>query len=531
MLKAFTIRKHFLAPWSLHVPPSLLAVPFTLISLAGCGPSPPTPPPPPPAAAPVSQTVIQAAPDAPRPPFQFSGEQERFLEEIQRGAFNYLWLAGKETGAGMVPDRATTPIVSVAGVGFQLSGLCVGVERGWITREQGEQRALAIISSLASNPDNRKAGMFYHFLDPLTAAPPADAPELTVSTIDSGLLFAGLLTASSYFGGEVGSRADALFEGADWKYFVAGSQDRTSQGFITLGWKPSNKDQPSGEGALLPYAWIDAGDEHRLVTFLAVCAPTDTHRVEPRVYYRLRRQLGEYGDTGPMVWFPWSGALFTQFFAHCWIDYAAMSPDNPSAFGVPNRPRVDWWENSRRHVRLHRLKAVEASGKVPTLGEHAWGLSASDAPDGYAVPGVFPNPLPMPGAFPEVDYPTYQPKDNLGDGTIAPYAAGCAVLFDPAASLAALEHYRSLPPIEGQPRLWSDPAQGGFGFADAFNLGPGWVAPDYVAIDQGPLLLAIENTRTGLIWKHFHAHPWVKAGMERLKLNLDRPSAPPHDSK
>ncbi|CAG0958385.1 hypothetical protein PHYC_00592 [Phycisphaerales bacterium] len=478
---------------------------------------------------PVSDVIIQAPTGTARPPFTFTPDHEHLLDEVQRGAFNFLWNASKDAGPGMVPDRASKPTVSVAGVGFQLSGICIGVERGWITRKNGEDRAIRILAALDSNPTNRKAGMFYHFLDPATAGPPPDAPEYTVSTIDSALLFAGVLTAAQYFGGDVRTLADALFEGADWRFFLAGPRDRTSQGFVTLGWKPTKHDDPTGEGELLPYAWIDAGDEHRLVTFLAVCAPTEARRVEPRVYYRLRRQLGEFRDTGPMVWFPWSGALFTQLFAHCWIDYAAMPPDNPAAFSIPNRPRADWWENSRRHVRLHRLKALDAAGKVPTLGENAWGLSASDVHDGYAVPGVFPDPLPMPGAFPELDYPVYQPKDNLGDGTVAPYAAGSSVMFDPDAALAALAYYRSLPPQPGQPALWSDPQSGGFGFADAFNLGTGWVAPDYVAIDQGPLLLAIENARTGFVWKTFHAHPWVRAGMERLKLSTTR-AAPPADS-
>ena len=121
--------------------------------------------------------------------------------------------------------------------------------------------------------------------------------------------------------------------------------------------------------------------------------------MDPALYYRLRRQLGAHGDTGPMVWFPWSGALFTNFFAHCWIDYAGMGPDTPRAFGIANRSSVDWWENSRRAVRLHRLKAIENPKKVPTLGVNAWGLTASDYAGGYAVPGVFPR-APMPGAIP-----------------------------------------------------------------------------------------------------------------------------------
>jgi hypothetical protein len=473
-----------------------------------------------PAPVPVSSIVIDSPVGIERPPYAFSNEDARFLDAVERGAFNYFWLAGDPTkpghATGMVPDRTSKPTVSVAGVGFQLSALCIGVERGWITREQGRDRAELILRSLANNPTIRKAGMFYHFVDAQTAAQPEQAYEHVVSTIDSSLLFAGVLTASQYFGGGVRDLGDAIFEAVDWKFFIAGPHpDPRANGYLTLGWKPTDIKDPTGEGSLLPYAWIDAGDEHRLVTFLAVCAPSEDRRVDPRLYYRLRRGLGSYKGE-PFVWFPWSGALFTAFFAHCWIDYASMGPDDPQAFGVPNRPRVDWWENSRRIVEMHRQKSVENPAHVPTLGPDAWGLTASDVQGGYAVPGVFPNPLPMPGAIPQVDYAIAPVKDNYGDGTIAPYAAGASIMFDPHAAMASLRYERSLKKSDGSLLVWSDPASGGYGFYDSFNIGTGWASPDCLAIDQGPLLIGIENARSGLIWRTFRAHPWIKAGMDRL---------------
>ncbi len=478
-------------------------------------PAPPPPPPPP-----VSSIIIRSAPDIARPPFTFSDDDAQFLDQVERGAFNYLWAAGDPTkpghATGMAPDRSSKPTVSVAGVGFELSALCIGVERHWISREQGQERAELILKALAGSPNIRKAGMFYHFIDAQTAGQPQEAYEHVVSTIDSSLLFAGILTASQYFGGNVRELGDGLFESADWKFFLAGPRpEPVANGFITLGWKPTDFKDPTGKGDLLPYAWIDCGDEHRLVTFLAVCAPKEERRVDPKVYYRLRRGLGEYKD-GPFVWFPWSGALFTSFFAHCWIDYSAMAPDNPAAFGVSNRAQVDWWENARRTVEMHREKCTENPKHLPTLGENAWGLTASDVKDGYAVPGLFPHEIPMPGAYPQVDYPTAQVSDNYGDGTIAPYGAGTSIMFDPHASVAALRSMQSLKKKDGTPLTWSDPATGGYGFFDAFNLGSGWVSADCLAIDQGPLLLGIENARTGLIWRTFKAHPWVQAGMERL---------------
>jgi hypothetical protein len=197
-----------------------------------------------------------------------------------------------------------------------------------------------------------------------------------------------------------------------------------------------------------------------------------------------------------------------------------MDADDPSKFGFDEhrRARVDWWENSRRMTRLHQLKAQAFAAKFKTLGENAWGLSASDCPNGYCVPGVFPAPRSMPGAVAKIDFAPERPADNPGDGTIAPYAAGTSMMFDPRRSLAALRHYASLKDSKGAALIWHDPSQGGYGFADAVNEDKGWHSEDFVSIDQGPMLLAIENARTGFVWKLFHSHPWVSAGVTRLGL-------------
>ncbi len=462
---------------------------------------------------------IESPREVDRPPYRFSSDDARFLDEVQHGAFNYLWDEGSPTkpghATGMVPDRTSPSPVSVAGVGFQLSAICVGVERGWITRDQGRERAELILRSLTRETANRKYGMFYHFVDPQTGGQPGKAYEHVVSTIDSGLLFAGVLTASQYFGGEVRRMGDALFADADWHTFICppGTKDPDSVGFISLGWKPTSMDDPTGAGELLPYAWVDTGDEHKLVTFLAVCAPEAEHRVDPALYYRLRRALGTHAGK-PLVWFPWSGALFVTFFAHCWLDYAGMGLDDPSRLGVENRVRVDWWENSRRTALMHRDKAIANPNGLAGFGADGWGLTASDVSKGYAVPGLFPEPMVMEGAVPRQDFAVV-PKpvtDNWGDGTLAPYGAGSAIMFLPAEAMAAMRHYREVPGV------WSDPATGGYGFQDAFNVGKGWVGKDCLAIDQGPLILAIENARTGFVWKTFAAHPAVRAGMNRLGL-------------
>jgi len=469
-----------------------------------------------------SPPVVIASPEGtPRPPFTFSDDDEAFLDEVQHGAFLYFWNAvAPETG--MVYDRTSNPLVSTAGVGFQLSALPIGVERGWVTRQQAEQRALLILRSLEGNPTNRHAGLFQHYIDGKTGGRHHTDFEQVVSTVDSALFFAGALTASSYFGGEVAEISDRLFEQADWAYFTRDeNRDEPYEGFISLGWRAPEHDGEPGQ--LLRFAWCDSGDEHRLVTFLAACAPEPEHRVPPETYYRLRRLLGEYGGSGPMVYLPFSGALFTAFFSHCWIDYASMGPDDPASFGVNHRARVDWWENSRRLANMHRAKAVENPEHLKTPGPNAWGLTACDAPSGYTVPGLFPDPIPMPGARPDWDttHTPPHPADKWHDGTIAPYGAGSSIMFEPKAAVAALRHYRALTDADGAPLVWRDPAGGGFGFLDAYCLqgDKPWADTDCIAIDQGPLILAIENARTGLIWRLFRAHSAVQAGMERLGMS------------
>ncbi|MEO1129445.1 MAG: glucoamylase family protein [Planctomycetota bacterium] len=460
--------------------------------------------------------------DVPRPPFDFTAADAALLDQVQLGAFRTMWrTCHPETG--MVLDRSDATVVNVAGVGFQLSAICVGIERDWITREEGRARTLLILRSLRDHPDNRKEGMYYHFVDPKTGGPGIGGYERVVSTIDTALLLAGIATASSYFGGEIARIGDGLIAETNWRFFLSGAEAVPHErGFISLGWKPLDPRQPTGEGELLPFHWIDSGDEHLLVYFMAIAAPIDAHRVDPRVYYTLRRTLGEYQDSGPMVWFPWSGALFTNFFAHCWIDYASIGIDDPRALDVPRRPRVDWWANSYKTATMHRLKAIENEQDVPNLGPHAWGLTSSDSQGGYLVPALFPDPIPMPGARPDFDYATERVPEKYGDGTIAPYGAGCAVMFTPRHSIAALRHYIALKNEDATPLVWDDPATGGEGFFDSFHEADGWVSPLRISIDQGPLVLAIENARTGMVWDLFHRHPAVQAAMDRLKLERNR---------
>lgn len=494
--------------------------PALLLAAAACA-QPPTPLAAVPST-PIAQVRIDVSPERPRPPFDFSDADAAFLDEVAHGAFNYLWTR-VSPDTGMVYDRTDSPAISIGGVGFQLSAIPIGIERGWITREEGHDRALKILTILAGVPDARVEGMFFHFIDPVTGGATRHGYERIVSTVDSALFFAGAITASSYFGGDVAEVADRLVRDANWQAYVAPeSAAPHERGFISLGWKATGPEDRIDQGELLPFYWLDAGDEQLLTTFLAVAAARDDHRVDPTLYYRLRRRLGRFGSTGPFVWFPWSGSLFTAMFAHLWIDYGAMGLDDPAALGVANRPRVDWWANTAMVVEMHRAEALRNPEHLPTLGTNAWGLTSCDSPHGYLVPSLFPDDVPMRGAVPEVDYSPYKPTEHWGDGTVAPYGAGMAIMMDPKHAIEALHYYRSLSSHPGMAAMWADPSTGGCGLADSFNLGSTWIAPMHFAIDQGPLLIAIENARTGLVWRLFHEHPDVRSACERLKLKRSR---------
>lgn len=527
-------------------------LPVTAAALAGCTAAEPTQPSPAGAAIAASRTTIASPPSTPRPPFTFNTDDSAFLDTIQRGAWNWAMHASAKTGGGgMVPDRDSKPYVSVAGVGFQLASFPIAVERGWITKDEARKRVDTILRILANAKTSRKYGMYQHFVDGSNGELSHEAYEDVVSTIDSALLFSGCIVASSYFGGETATLADKIVAEADWSAFLdAGGPRDFERHYLSLGWKPNDlKNDPTGEksgGTFMPYYWQDAGCEHRLATFLAVAAPDAAKRIPADTYYRLRRQIGADTALGPkgsdaarLIYFPWSGALFTNQFSHVFINYAAMGPDAPTAHGIHDRASVDWWENARRTTNLHRARAIALHKKDPSspFGENAWGFTASDrTPEktgdrsGYQVAGCFPDldETAMTGSRLLYDFSWFRPKaTDPGDGSIAPYAAGMSILFEPQASLAALRNYKHL--AETTPslaKLWQDPnpPADGHGFADAYNATKkeGWVTPDHLAIDQLPMLIAIENARTGLVWRLFHQHPVVQQGMERLGLKTTR---------
>ncbi len=427
--------------------------------------------------------------------YRFSDADQALLDEVQFACFQYFW---KEVGspAKLVKDRMKGPVSSIAAVGFQLASLPIGVERQWITREEGRQRALTVLRSLYGREDNKKFGVYLHFVDLNTAGLAHEGYEILASTVDHALFLAGAITVGEYFGGDVDALVDRFVADTNWKAFAAGPD-----GFLSMGWQPDDPNNLAGPGKFHDSRWDMASDEERLIYFLAAGSPNADHAIEPELYYRLKRPIKAHKDMPPYV-VSWPGALFTYLFSHCWIDYRTLGADEPARFKV-DTPRVDWVENSRRAVLTHRARCLEQADRLHTLGSDRWGLSACSARDGYIVPQVRPN---------------LSDTDEWFEGTVAPYAAITAMMFTPAESMAALRAFRELKGADGKALIWRDPRAGGYGLVDSFNLDQKFVCDDYVGIDVGPMLLAIENARTGRIWKLFMGHECVKRAVERLRL-------------
>lgn len=447
--------------------------------------------------------------------YQFSSEDEALLSEIQHGCFQFLW---NEVGdpIPLVKDRLTNDKVSsLAGVGFQLSALPIGVEHDWITREQGEQRATKILRALVGRDDNKKFGIYMHYVDLNTGGMHyAEHAQVMAGTVDHALFQAGAMAAAVYFGSEVSTLVDQILERANWEKFkvdlnVDIRKDKAGkiEQFISFGWRPDDEVHDlNAPGAFRPWSWYKASDEELLVNFLAIGSPNAQHAVAPDMYYRLHRTIKQHKKMLPFV-VSWAGPAFNYTFAHCWIDFGKFGTDDPQAFGS-GETAVDWFENSRRAMLTHRQRCLEASDRFKTFGPNRWGMSAAaDLNErgemSYIVQSVRPN---------------LERRDNFCGGTVTPYAAGMAIMFVPDLAVKALREFRHLKDSKGNYIVWRDPSEGGYGLLDSFNLDrkEQQGTPDYLSIDDGPMIVAIENARTGLIWNLFMKHPSAKLAVERL---------------
>jgi hypothetical protein len=427
---------------------------------------------------------------------------EAFLDELQERTFGFFWQQSNPVN-GLVPDRwPTQSFSSVAAIGFGLPSYAVGIERGWITRDEGAERVLTTLRFLMHAPQGPEAvgrtgynGLFYHFLDMQSGA---RFEQVELSTIDSALLMAGVLFSQEYFDGAdareswIRAVADSLYRRVDWLSMA------NNPGRISMGWRP--------ESGYIESEW-HGYDEAMILLILAIGSPT--HPVDPSYWqtYMSTRRWGEYYDQQHVGFAP----LFGHQYSHIFIDFRGIQDPFIRRYGI------DWFENSRRAVLAQHAYAIDNPMGWAGYSADVWGLTASDGP---ADTTLTVNGTPR-------QFWTYTARGAShnqvrDDGTIVPTAAGGSIPFAPALAIRTLRTIR-----ERYPMVWGE-----YGFFDAFNptfqftgvrlghgrivAGSGWVDTDYLGIDQGPILLMAENYRTELVWRHLRQNPYIIDGLRRV---------------
>lgn len=377
-------------------------------------------------------------------------KDEELLEAIQKKTFQYFW---KEVNPenGLIKDRSSEDSpCSIAAVGFGLSAIPVAIESGWITREEGYNRALITLKTFANGGVEGKNGFYYHFVNMKTGK---RALNSEISSIDTSLFIAGALTAGQYFKGtEVDALATELYKKVDWRWVLAGGDT------LSMGWKP--------EAGFLGARW-DSFNEGLIAYILAVGSPT--HSIPSSTWDNIYRPVH---DT--YIYLP-QETLFVYQYPNIWVDF---------------RNKVDhyanYFNNATVASRYNWLFTFTNRFQYETYTKDIWGLSACDGPNGYKAYGA---------------------SEGNHDGTIAPYASIASMPFTPDLSMNSL---RAMLEDQG-PLIWNK-----YGFVSGYNVDANWYSEENIGIDQGNLLLMIENYQTGLIWKHFMQIPNIQTAIRKI---------------
>jgi hypothetical protein len=418
----------------------------------------------------------------------FETTDDNLLDRLQRAAFDYFPQTTNPAN-GLVADnsRARSP-VSIAVVGFALSSYPVAVERGWLARAEAVQRSLAALrffrdSDQSGGPESTGyKGFYYHFLDFHTGV---RVWRSELSMIDTALLIAGALTASMYFdsntAGEIELRkiVDMLFRRIDWRWAQDGGET------LRQGWKP--------ECGFLHYGW-EGYNEAIVLYVLALGSPT--YPLEGHCYHAWTATYqweNVYGYD-----FLYGGPLFVHQFSHAWIDFRGIKDP------FMREKRCDYFENSRRATLVQREYAERNPNEFAGYDEHCWGLTACDGPSDE-LPAMAGEPRRLFG------YAARGVPYGPDDGTIAGWAPLASLPFTPDVALDAVRHmHRRYPEMLPESR-----------YASSFNPGlasvdhRAWLSPGNFGLDQGIVLMMIENHRTGLIWRLMRDCPPIRAGLRQ----------------
>jgi hypothetical protein len=407
----------------------------------------------------------------------FEMSDEALLTMVQEYTFRYFWDFAHPV-SGLARERNTTSIVTSGGSGFGVMAIVVGVDRGFITYEEGLQRLLKIVEFLETA--DRFYGAWPHWMNGGTGVTiPFSEFDNGGDIVETAFLLQGLLTARQYFNGpsedeqDLNTKITQLWEEMNWRWYR-----KQTQQVLYWHWSPN-------------YGWqmnfqIRGFNEAQIVYLLAIASPTN---FVPASLYHDGWAGGNYTNNSTFYGFPvevgpTSGGPL--FFAH--YSYLGFDPR-----GIKDE-YTNYFNKNYFHTMMNRAYCIDNPENHEGYSDVCWGLTASDNPWGYLA---------------------HEPTPARDNGTITPTAALSSMPYTPQLSIQALKHFYR----DHGDRLW-----GKYGFYDAFNLEEDWFASSYLAIDQGPIICMIENYRTGLLWDMFMSNPEIMPALEAIGFESDTTS-------
>jgi hypothetical protein len=395
------------------------------------------------------------------------------LDQVQKQTFRYFWdfahpVSGLSRERSNVAYNYGNEVVTTGGTGFGIMAVIVATERKWITRDTAAKFLLKMVNFLLKA--NSYHGVFPHWLNGATGQTISfSRKDDGADLVETSYLFQGLLCARQYFAGddrverELRNRISWMWNDIEWNWFTKGEE------VLYWHWSPNN-----GWAMNFPVR----GFNECLILYV-LAASGEKYPVSSAVYHRgwaqsnfFKNGKEFYGIKLPLG-FDYGGPLFFSQYSFLGLDPR----------GLKDR-YADYWEQNKNHTLINRAYCIDNPKEFKGYGENSWGLTASDTYYGY-----------------DAHSPT---NDN---GTITPTAALSAIAYTPEYSMQALKNfYNGL-----GDKIWSE-----YGFVDAFNETKNWYAGSHLAIDQGPIIVMIENYRSGLLWKLFMSCPEIKKGLQKL---------------
>lgn len=404
------------------------------------------------------------------PTFKFPEvADEELLTLVQEQTFKYFWDFAHPT-SGLARERNTSgDLVTIGGSGFGVMAILVGIERGFITRQEGVDRLETIVNFLETA--DRFHGAWPHWMNGITGETiPFDPNDDGADLVETAFMIQGLLAARQFLNAAnaqelaIKNKITDLWEAVEWSWFTQNGQD-----VLYWHWSPN----VGWEKNLQISGW----NESLIVYVLAAASPT--YPIDVEVYHNGWARAGgmKSGEEFYEITLPLGpqlgGPLFFSHYSFLGLDPRQLEDQY-----------ANYWTQNISHTRINRAYCIDNPLDHVGYSADCWGLTASDSPGGYSA---------------------HSPANDLG--VITPTAAISSFPYTPVESMEATRHFYYL---LGD-RLWGE-----YGFYDAFNLTENWTADSYLAIDQGPIIIMIENHRTGLLWELFMDNNEIATGLEKL---------------